>query len=223
MTLDEAQEAFAVLGTMLTALQGSLSSGAGSDGAAFRYAIGDLRATGLALIQAGSLGLPLLECFMLALPAGATYASMDQVRAAMLAEAPSGAAAIAVADVGIRFALGRQARILAETTFASSGEVFAALSTVNDAFEPAEDHAADARDPTCYQALIALHATVVRDLTTRAVALPKLVTYRLPAGLTSHALANRLYGEAGRADELRAENGAIHPAFMPPSGTCLSE
>lgn len=223
MSLDDAGEAFAILDSMLTTLLGSLANGAGRAGAAFRYAIGDLRATGLAQIQGGTLALPLLNCFLLAPAAGATYASLDLVRVAMVAEVPVSGAAIAVTHAGLRFALGAQARLLASATFASSGEVLSSLSQVNDAFDGAEDFAADNHDPTTFQALIALHAAVVRDLTTRAIALPKLVTFTFPIGMTSHALANRLYGDATRADELRAENGVIHPAFCPATGTCLSE
>lgn len=222
MRIEDAQEAFDILDAMLTALLGSLVGGGGIAGAAFRYAVSDLRVTGLAQIQAGTLGLPLLEAFMLALPAGATYASLDRVRLALQAETPVSDAAAAVATAGLRFTLGRQARILAATTFPSSDAVMAALSRATDGFEAAEEYAADNRDPAAYQALIGLHAAVVHDLTTRACVLPKIVTYALPSGMTAHALANRLYGDAGRADELRAENGVAHPAFMPPTGTCLS-
>ena len=148
---------------------------------------------------------------------------MERVRLAMLALTPRSIAAIAVATAGVRFALGREARILAATTFTSSQDVFAAVAQINGAFEAAEEFAADNRDPAAYQALIALHAAVVRDLTTRGASLPALVTYRVARVLTSHALANRLYGDASRCDELRAENKIIHPAFMPPTGTALSE
>jgi len=33
----------------------------------------------------------------------------------------------------------------------------------------------------------------------------------------------RLYSDAGRADELRAENDVVHPAFMRPTGYALSQ
>jgi prophage DNA circulation protein len=35
-------------------------------------------------------------------------------------------------------------------------------------------------------------------------------------------LAYRLYADASRADEIRAENKVVHPAFCPPTGIALS-
>ena len=223
MTIGDLDEALGILDAMLTLLLGTLSGQVGRQGAALRYAIGDLQTAAPSLLQAGTLGLPLLNCFQLATYAGATLAGMERVRVAMAAATPTGLAGIAVANAGIRFALGREARILAATTFTSSQDVFAAIVATNAAFEAAEDFAADNRDPASYQALIAMHAAVTRDLTTRAISLPNLVTYTMARILTSHALANRLYGDASRCDELRAENKVIHPAFMPLRGTALSE
>ena len=85
--------------------------------------------------------------------------------------------------------------------------------------DQAEEFAADNRDPSTFQALIAAHAAATADLTTRAAYLPAMVTYSVQRVLTSHALANRLYGDASRCDELRAENKIIHPAFFPLTGT----
>lgn len=223
MNTTDASEAFGVLDLMLTALLGTLSGQTGRQGSALRYAVGDLRAVGLAQIQAGTLGLPLVNCFLLAYYAGADLDGMDRVRAAMMELTPSGDPAKAIAASGIRFALGRSAAILASRTLTSLDAVKAALSRINDAFEAAEEFAADNRAPTVYQALIALHAAVVLDLTTRGRPLPKMVAFTFAKVMTSHALANRLYGDAGRADELRQENSIIHPAFCPPAGVALSE
>lgn len=223
MTLGDLDEATAILATLLSALLGTLTGQLGRQGAELRYAVGDLQASAAASLQAGTLGAALLECFALATSAGATVVGMEAVRAAMQAETPSGLPGIAVANAGIRFALAQEARILAATTFASSQDVFAAIVQQNAGFEAAEEFAADNRDPATYQALIAVHAAVTRDLTTRAVSLPALVSYAVPRVLSTHALANRLYGDASRCDELRAENKIINPAFCPLSGTALSE
>ena len=220
---DDRNEALGILGDMMTALQGSVPSAVGRPGAVFRYACGDLLASASIYLQTASLGTPLLNCFTQAIAAGATLTGMDAVRTTMSAESPTGQPGILVATAGIRFALIAEAQILADTTFVSSQDVFAALATISAAFDDAEAYAADNHDPATYQALIALGATVARDLTTRAAPLPRLTTYSFPRGTTSHVLAYRLYGDAGRAEELRAENKVIHPAFMPASGTALSE
>ena len=223
MTIGDLDDAVGILDRLLDALLATLSGQAGRQGAALRYAIGDLRADAAAAVQGAALGTPLSACFADARAAGATVVGFEAVRLAMIAEAPLGLAGTIVANAGIRMALAEEASVLAATSFASSQDVFAAVAAINAGFEQAEEFAADNRDPAAYQALVAAHAAAVRDLTTRAASLPALVTYRVARSLTSHALANRLYGTVSRCDELRAENQIANPAFMPPVGTALSE
>ncbi len=222
MTIDDINEALAILKGMMTALQGSVPSAIGRPGATFRYACGDLLALASGYLQTAALGTPLLNCFTLAIAAGAKMLGMEAVRQAILAESPTGQAGIMVTTAGIRFALIAETRILAATTFISSNDVFSALAMISAAFDDAEAYSADNHDPATYQALIGLGAAITRDLTTRAAPLPRLTTYAFPRGTTSHVQAYRLYGDAGRADELRAENHVIHPAFMPASGRALA-
>lgn len=223
MTLDDLNEALGILDDMITVLQGSVPTAVGRPGAAFRYACGDLLASASAYLQTASLGTPLLGCFTQAIAAGASMIGMDTVRTTMSSESPTGQPGILVATAGIRFALIAEAQILAATTFTSSNDGLAALALITAAFEDAEAYAADNHDPATYQSLIALGATVARDLTTRAAPLPRLTTFSFPRPTTSHVLAYRLYGDANRCDELRGENTVIHPAFMPASGTALSD
>ncbi len=222
MTLAELDETTAILGTLLTALSGTLAGATGTPAADLYYAIGDLRANADDIIRAGALGAPLGAAFDLAVAAGATIANLELVRLAMVAEAPVSLSAVALTNAGIQLALAAEVGVLAATTFTSRQDVDAALATLNGAFDQAEEYAADNHAPAVYQALIGAHAAAVRDLTTRARPLPNLVTYRFARVMTSHALAQRLYGDASRCDELRAENKIIAPAFCPPVGRALS-
>ena len=167
--------------------------------------------------------MPLLSCFDQAVAAGATLNGLVAVRSAVLALPLVGQAARYLAGGCYCMALGSEAKVLSGVTFTSSDDVLAALAVFEAAIGVAEEWTADNSLPAMYQALITMSASAARDLTTRAAPLPRLTSYAFPRGTTSHALAYRLYGDAGRADELRAENKAIHPAFMPPSGTALSE
>ncbi len=223
MTVGDLEEAIGILKVLLTALLGTLSGEVGRQGAELRYAVGDLGANAASLLQAGTIFTPLWTCFENAFAAGATVPAFEVVRSIMLAQAPVSLTATEVVNRAIQMALAEEVKILAGTTFSSSQDVFAALAALNSAFDQAEEFAADNRDPSTYQALIAAHATATADLTTRAAYLPALVTYSYSRVLTSHALANSLYGEASRCDEIRAENKIIHPAFCPPSGTALSQ
>jgi prophage DNA circulation protein len=49
-----------------------------------------------------------------------------------------------------------------------------------------------------------------------------MVAYAFPDRRPVLAIAQALYGDAGRADELRAENKVVHPLFMPAAGRALS-
>ncbi|POR52752.1 hypothetical protein B0G62_10449 [Paraburkholderia eburnea] len=73
-----------------------------------------------------------------------------------------------------------------------------------------------------FTALRALRAAVVQDLQTRAAGLPGTIVVNVPAALPAPALAQRLYRDPTRADELVTESGAPHPAFLPPGFTALS-
>lgn len=223
MTLDDATEAVGVLGAALAALQAAVPGQSGRPGAAFRYACGDLLAQAPTLIPAAAIGAPLRACFDGAAAAGATLGGLFALRGAVLALPIVGLPAFAVAGGCYCHALEVEAQILAGATFASSGAAAQALAVFSDGVQAAQDWALDNHLSAQYQALIALGAAVARDLQARAAQLPRVTTYSFGRGTSSLVLAYRLYGDANRADELRAENGVVHPAFMPPTGTALSE
>jgi len=82
--------------------------------------------------------------------------------------------------------------------------------------------AGDLGDDSTYTALRALRQAVVADLEERGASLAPLETYTLSDSLPSLVLANRLYQDASRSDELIGEADPIHPAFMPSSFRALS-
>ena len=223
MTLDDVTEAVTALTTIMTALRAAVPGQAGTAGATFRYACGDLLAQAPTLIPAAALGTPLQACFDDAVAAGATLNGLVAVRQAVLALTLSGQPAIFVSGGCYCLALGAEATLLAGIIFASSNDAQTALAVYGGAMDAAQEWAADNGLPAMYQALITLGAAVSRDLATRAAQLPALTTYTFAIGTTSHALAYRLYGDATRCDQLRAENGVYAPAFMPATGTALSD
>ena len=75
--------------------------------------------------------------------------------------------------------------------------------------------AGDAGDDESYNALVAMRQAVVAALTTSGATLPRLETFTFRTPLPALVLANRLYQDAGRTDELVQQANPIHPAFMP--------
>lgn len=73
-----------------------------------------------------------------------------------------------------------------------------------------------------FNALRSLRASVVQDLQTRAAGLPGTMTVDIPSSVPAPVLAQRLYRDPTRAQELVMESGAPHPAFLPPGFIALS-
>jgi prophage DNA circulation protein len=82
--------------------------------------------------------------------------------------------------------------------------------------------AGDAGEDDTYLAFKALRASVIRDLTSRGASLPTVVTVTTKMPLPSLVLAQRLYQDASRSDQIAAETGVPHPAFCPTTVQVLS-
>ncbi len=84
------------------------------------------------------------------------------------------------------------------------------------------DIAGDTPDDATFLALRQMRAAVILDLNTRGGALPVLETFNFPAPLPACVLAQMLYQDPSRTDELIVQIDPIHPAFCPPSFQALS-
>jgi prophage DNA circulation protein len=82
--------------------------------------------------------------------------------------------------------------------------------------------AGDEGDDSTYGALRTLRQTVVTDLTTRGANLAQTTTFKFGASLPALYLANRIYQDSTRSDQLVAQANPIHPAFMPQSFQALA-
>ncbi|MFB0491315.1 prophage DNA circulation protein [Methylobacterium sp. OAE515] len=223
MTFAQRRVAVAALKVVLDALLAAGVDAASQDGATLRQLCGALSADAVDQVQAGTFGTPLRACFAAATAAGATFMGMDRVRQEAQSVTAPDLPVQRVAQTAARFALVEMAKIIAATTFTSRQDVDASLARINAAFTPAEDFAAAQFNNVVWRALVALHGDVVRDLTARARPLPRIVSYSFGTRMPLLALANRLFGDAGRAEQLLAENrDVVHPLFMPASGRALS-
>lgn len=223
MTFRRDITALTLLGRVLDAVTAFAGPEGGTTaGADLRRAIGALRANAPALMRPCTLFEPLAACFDLARQTGPGIDGLERLRGAIVALAAGDARAGIVRARSIAFSLVQMARVAAETTFASRDDVDRAMGFLTASFDASEIAAADASDVKAYRALVALRATVVRDLTARARPLPKIVPFDLPRGLPALVLAQRLYGTAARADELIQENKVRQPLFCPRAGRALS-
>jgi prophage DNA circulation protein len=108
-------------------------------------------------------------------------------------------------------------------TFVSRDDVDVVRNTMNNAFLPMEEIAADEMAQDTYQHLVSLHAALAFHLAQTARPLPRMLNYAFYDTYSSLVMGYRLYSDASRGDELRAENKVVHPAFMPRSGRALAD
>jgi hypothetical protein len=217
----DAEEAAGIVQRMMVQL-GRLVPSQGRPGSDARTAIGDLKANAYLLLRQDALGPPFNDVFVLVRRAGATYPQLESVRGSTEAEQPLTLGATLVQNVGIELCLATQAEIIASMNFASRQDVDAIKKAIRQPFEDALEISADDMDQATFQAETALYAAVVNHLVTTARPLPRLINYQFTKTMTTLTLAYRLYGDASRADELRAENKIVHPAFCPVTGIALS-
>jgi len=149
---------------------------------------------------------------------GATMPAVSPTTADRAIQAGNQAAFVQLVQVSAAAAV---AQIYADTEFASAQDAEDALSSFIDQLDALALAAADQGQDALYASLERLSALVTADLTSRAAELPDIVTYVIPGVLPSLALAERLYQDASRANELVARNDVPHPAFMPRKGEAL--
>jgi prophage DNA circulation protein len=123
----------------------------------------------------------------------------------------------------IYITLAHTARVLADVQFTSRDDVNYMREMVNTAFDAAEEQAADEMAQESYRALIELRSSMIYFLTETARPLPRMLAWEFSQVMSTLILAQRLYYDASRADELREENHIVHPAFCPRVGRALSK
>jgi prophage DNA circulation protein len=222
--------------SILKAIEGLITGQSGTDGAELQFLCGELMASAETEFAAslpitisttpapvGTFWGDFTACFDQAQIAGVTFEQFEILRILAEAELPITDAAIAVQNFSVRMVLVEESRILAATTFTSRDQIDGFIDTMRENFDGAILVAADNMDNVAYQALIALRGAVINDLSTRAIPLPRLVNYKLARRLPSLYLAQTIYQDASRNDEIVAFNDIIHPAFAPMQLRVLSQ
>lgn len=222
MNKTDAIEARVILDATLAALL-EWARTLGRPGSNLRVAIGDVRAYALPLLQNDAIELPLMGCFNLAFTSGIGLPQIETVRRVAASYTATSLGAIMTKDTLIQLALATTGQVISNMVFTSRQDVDRIRLAVNKAFEDIEEVIADQMDAMTWRAVVALHAAITNHLTETARPLPRMLNYRFNVTMPSLALAQRLYGDASRADELRGENKIVHPAFCLREGQALSQ
>jgi hypothetical protein len=188
--------------------------GAGGEALALRIALGDLQAFYIEYYYAHTLGTAVLRCFKAATSVGFTLNQMDYVLYDLLDETPTTGLPLLFVQSAVNYSIAQDARILAKIVFTSRDDIDVMMSRMQKVFNLTLDRAADAMDSFVYSKLLELFASVSRYLAETGRPLPRVVQYELSPH-PSLSLANRIYADATRAEEIVAENKIINPVFCP--------
>ena len=222
MNRTEHDEALAICGRLMKVLV-NFSVTPGKETAAMRTAIGKLLGNFAQLVDNQTVGTQLQSCFDLTVAAGATLNVMDNVREAAEAETPQFTLGIAIVNAAIIFTLAEQSQIITGMTFASRSDVDAMMNAMSAIIDEIKLRGSESFAVNDYRNVVALSALLIYHLSATERQLPRLLSFQMPTNLPALALSNRLYGDATHSDELVAENGTVHPAFMQRDIVGLSE
>ncbi|MDA8092353.1 MAG: DNA circularization N-terminal domain-containing protein [Betaproteobacteria bacterium] len=197
--------------------------------AAVTSSAGGLSPTTASAYPATVQALPQIVQQSAATPRDALRALIALAQPQALSTPPSGAIGAAMGDIqSAQGDLFRRAAVVALAQAASSYQPFSAddaatvRSSVTQLLDDEITTGGDEGDDDTYLALRALRAAVVQDLNTRGALMPSVVWVRTAASMPALALAQRLYRDPSRADELVAEADTAHPAFMPTAFRALA-
>jgi len=104
-------------------------------------------------------------------------------------------------------------------TYVSTNEVRERRSEILDLYEQQIENAGINGDQKTRDALVDLRSAVVADLESKQGALPDEVELELQESVPAFTLANDLYGDGLRGEEIADSNTQINPLFMPPKET----
>lgn len=198
------------------------SDQSGRSGSDLRRACGDIQAHAESYIGNNQIGAKLRACFDQARVAGATFNQFNRIGWTIHEQAAVSLLAVLLKQGCVCFSLQQMSLVLITMTFTSREDVDNVRLMVGEAFDAAEEVAADEMALQVYRKLVALHAAVTFHLCATAKPLPQMLQYQFAAPRPTLVLSYRLYDSAIRADQIRDENKIIHPAFAPRLGRALS-
>lgn len=219
---NKVEETMGLLGQILSKLMATVPP-LSSTAYVVRRLVGDLTVQARWLIANGGFGDSLRACFDAAVEAGATLDSMDMLRTFILRLAPKTDMAVAVVQSALFFTLAEEAKIVAAMTFDSRDDVAVMIKRMGQAYEEVTVTVMDFYSDILYQAFGSLSAALMQHLYLTELTLPLIVTYQTAGVRTALSLAQLIYADAGRTDEIIAENKVVHPAFVPRVVRVLSQ
>lgn len=225
-----------VFGANASTLAGLIAAGAMARGNV-QTVVAALSAAAAALGVTTAVGFAAMAQSVAAAVLAATTDPADGVRvlgslSAFTPTAPTPTSAVGTAMATMQSACGDLFRRAAVTAVARSSsryqpasydDAVAVRSRVTALLDAEIQIAGDQGEDGTYNAMRAVRSAVAQDLTARGASLAALATIRTPRPMPALVLAQRVYRDASRSDELIVEADAVHPCFMPTSFRALAQ
>jgi hypothetical protein len=177
--------------------------------------VGSLRANAAAAIGGNTLGTQLQQIMLAANIAGATYAGIEECRKYLMGFGDSDSYYTQIVmRACLTMTLSLESLLITNLTFTTQADAKAMINQVTKMFADAQALGLDTVDALIYENLIGISGALTNHLATTALQLPRFLTYRTGMSMPSLYLANRIYGDASRFEEIEQENGVVNPAFV---------
>ena len=130
--------------------------------------------------------------------------------------------AVPVSTMIVRAAAAALATAVASYQPQSSDDAAEKISFIAPVLDGLATAAADAGDDESYDALSACRVAIVNELRAKGATLPQIRTFAFGQTLPALALAQAIYGDPTRADQLLTQVNPPNPLFMPTSFQALA-
>jgi hypothetical protein len=188
-----------------------------------RVLINTLRSNAEVAIRGITLGSDLEDIHNAVYDADATYSGVEAARQFLMQQTGSNSLFTQMAlGSMLTMCLALESSIIVTMKFTTRDEAQNMVLHVRDMFDAAKDLGIDEASISVYQTLNAMGGAVVNHLALAELQLPRVIEYQTQMPMPSLYLANRIYQDASRADEITEANGVIHPAFCPVNLRVLS-
>ncbi|PWT90373.1 MAG: hypothetical protein C5B54_07270 [Acidobacteria bacterium] len=222
--ITQTRAAMDILNGFLNLVLRSVPSTATGEAAPLLRLVAAMRANLRGVIVGNRLGTELQAIMLAAEAAGATYAGMEAARQYLMGFEASDMVFIQVVMRGaLVMTLATQCKILARMRFITQREAQNATVAIVQAFDAAKAMGIDQVDALVYRTLNTLAGAITAHLAATGLKLPRYVSYTIDMPMPSLYMAQRIYGDGSRHEEIEMENRIVHPAFCPRELRVLSD
>jgi hypothetical protein len=222
--LSQIEDAARMLNGLLNLLMASVPAVINDQTNSVRRLISIMQGDTQGAVRDPTLGTQLQAIYQGVAAAGSSYTGIEAARQYLMQQsAGESLYSQALFRSALLMTLSAESLIITNIKFTNQDDAKSMIMHVQDMFEEAKAVGIDDIDVMTYQALNALGGKLVSYLSSAVLQLPRLVKYDARFPMPSLYLAQRIYRNPTKSDEIEGENAVVNPAFCPRILRVLSE